>query len=273
MSSNGNQDTAELQNFLDTSQYTNKGVTRYEKIFGKYYVSTGGEETTAKFCAEMNLQPGQKILDIGCGTGGSAFYMAQHYGVDVFGVDLSTNMIDLAKGYWKMMNAAIKHRVRFMVEDATTMEYPENFYDVVYSRDTILHIADKLQLFKLFEKTLKPGGLLVITDYCCGEGPHSQAFKDYVKQRGYNLLTVKEYGKTIKTAGLEEVQAIDNSKYFLEILDKELKEFKLIKDEVVDEYSLDDYNYICDGWNDKLERVGKRGEQAWGYFKAKKMFA
>ena len=54
MSSNGNQDIAELQNFLDTTQYTNKGVTRYEKIFGKYYVSTGGEETTAKFCAEMN---------------------------------------------------------------------------------------------------------------------------------------------------------------------------------------------------------------------------
>ena len=171
------------------------------------------------------------------------------------------------------MNPAIKHRTRFLVEDATTMEYPENFYDVVYSRDTILHIADKLQLFKLFEKTLKPGGLLVISDYCCGEGMHSQAFNDYVKQRGYNLLTVKEYGKTIENAGLKEVRAVDNSKYFLEILDKELKAFNIIKDEVVAEYSLDDYNYICDGWNDKIKRVGGKGEQVWGYFMARKMFA
>ena len=272
MPTNSHQDSAEFQNFLDTSQYTNKGLRRYEKIFGKYYVSTGGEETTAKFCAEMNLQPGQKILDIGCGIGGSAFYMAQHYGVDVFGIDLSTNMIDLAKEYWKTRHPAIKHRVRFHVEDATTMSYPDNFYDVVYSRDTILHIQDKLELFKLFEKTLKPGGQLVISDYCCGDGTQSEDFKNYVKQRGYNLLTVDDYGKTLKNAGFDDVVAVNNSKYFIEILDKELKSFINIKDEVVEEYSIDDYNYICDGWNDKIQRVGG-GEQVWGYFAARKMFA
>ena len=37
-----------------------------------------------------------KVLDIGCGTGGSAFYMAKHYGVEVLGVDLSQNMLDIA---------------------------------------------------------------------------------------------------------------------------------------------------------------------------------
>ena len=152
------------------------------------------------------------------------------------------------------------------------MSYPDNFYDVVYSRDTILHIENKLELFKLFEKTLKPGGQLVISDYCCGDGQHSQDFKDYVKQRGYNLLTVEDYGKTLKNAGFDDVDAIDNSKYFIEILEKELKAFTEIKDEVVQEYSIDDYNYICDGWNDKIQRVGG-GEQAWGYFTARKMFA
>ena len=47
------------------------------------------------------------------------------------------------------MSAGVKHRCQFHVEDATTMDYPENFYDVVYSRDTILHIADKEALFKV----------------------------------------------------------------------------------------------------------------------------
>ena len=37
-----------------------------------------------------------KVLDIGCGTGGSAFYMAKNYGVEVLGVDLSQNMLDIA---------------------------------------------------------------------------------------------------------------------------------------------------------------------------------
>ena len=40
-----------------------------------------------------------RVLDIGCGTGGSAFYMAKHYGVEVLGVDLSQNMLDIANDH------------------------------------------------------------------------------------------------------------------------------------------------------------------------------
>ena len=48
------------------------------------------------FVNKLKLTPGMKVLDIGCGTGGSAFYMAKHYGVEVLGVDLSQNMLDIA---------------------------------------------------------------------------------------------------------------------------------------------------------------------------------
>ena len=57
--------------------------------------------------------------------------------------------------------------VEFIVEDATTAEYKEAEFDVIYSRDTILHIADKEALFANFYKWLKPGGVLMISDYCC----------------------------------------------------------------------------------------------------------
>jgi phosphoethanolamine N-methyltransferase len=55
------------------------------------------------------------------------------------------------------MEPRVQHRVQFHIADATVMMYPESFYDVVYSRDTILHIKDKLSLFKSFYSTLKPG--------------------------------------------------------------------------------------------------------------------
>ena len=66
-----------LQEFLDAQQYTRKGILKYEKVFGHRYVSTGGEQTTMEFCQLFNLERGQKVLDVGCGIGGSAFYMAQ----------------------------------------------------------------------------------------------------------------------------------------------------------------------------------------------------
>ena len=50
-----------------------------------------------EFCDNLPLTPGMRVLDIGCGTGGSAFYLARKYQVSVVGVDLSTNMLTIAE--------------------------------------------------------------------------------------------------------------------------------------------------------------------------------
>jgi len=94
--------------WLDQNQYSRKGILRYEAIFGRTYVSVGGEETTKDFCSHLCLAPNMKVLDIGCGTGGSAFYMARRYGVDVHGVDLASNMIAIAQDYRLEMEAEVK---------------------------------------------------------------------------------------------------------------------------------------------------------------------
>merc|ERR1711878_24466 len=72
-----------LQEWLDQNQYTRKGILRYEAIFGRTYVSVGGETTTKDFVERLDLKPGMKVLD----------------GVDVYGFDLSTNMIGIAQDY------------------------------------------------------------------------------------------------------------------------------------------------------------------------------
>ena len=66
-----------FQEFLDQQQYSKNGILRYEKIFGKHFVSTGGRETTVDFVKMLDLKTKQRVLDVGSGIGGSAFYMAQ----------------------------------------------------------------------------------------------------------------------------------------------------------------------------------------------------
>ncbi len=56
-----------------------------------------------------------RVLDIGCGIGGSAFYMARRYGALVNGIDLSTNMIEIANELRDKMSAGVKHRVQVMM--------------------------------------------------------------------------------------------------------------------------------------------------------------
>ena len=56
--------------------------------------------------------------------------MAKRFGVQVYGYDLSVNMINIANDLRMEQKANVKHAVQFYVEDATLMDYPDQFYDM-----------------------------------------------------------------------------------------------------------------------------------------------
>ncbi|KAI9173933.1 hypothetical protein LWI28_009075 [Acer negundo] len=254
-----------FQQFLDNVQYKLNGILRYERVFGEGFVSTGGIETTKDFVAKLDLKPGQKVLDVGCGIGGGDFYMANKFDVHVVGIDLSVNMISFA------LERAIglKCSVEFEVADCTKKTYPDNTFDVIYSRDTILHIQDKPALFRSFFKWLKPGGKVLISDYCKSSGTPSSEFAEYIKQRGYDLHDMKSYGQMLSDAGFVDVVAEDHTDQFLQVLERELAAVEKDKDAFIHDFSEEDYNAIVGGWKAKLIRSSS-GEQRWGLFIAKK---
>ncbi|KAM3350737.1 hypothetical protein ACQJBY_023050 [Aegilops geniculata] len=251
----------DFQRFLDNVQYKTSGILRYERVFGQGFVSTGGIETTKEFVDLLDLKPGQKVLDVGCGIGGGDFYMAENYDVHVVGIDLSINMVSFA------LEHAIgrKCAVEFEVADCTTKTYPDNTFDVIYSRDTILHIQDKPALFRSFFKWLKPGGKVLISDYCRSPGKPSEEFAAYIKQRGYDLHNVEAYGQMLQNAGFHDVIAEDRTDQFLKVLQRELAEVEKNKDEFLADFGQEDYDDIVTGWNAKLQR-SSAGEQRWGLF-------
>ncbi len=103
-----------LKEFMDNKQYTRNGVLRYEQIFGSGFISTGGLTTTEEFFKSFDLKPNQKVLDVGCGIGGGDFLLAEKFGADVLGMDLSANMIGIAwerAAEYKDLN--VKHQKLF----------------------------------------------------------------------------------------------------------------------------------------------------------------
>ncbi|MBA0863717.1 hypothetical protein Goshw_024926 [Gossypium schwendimanii] len=254
-----------FQRFLDTVQYKANSILRYERTFGEGFVSTGGIETTKEFVAKLDLKPGQKVLDVGCGIGGGDFYMAKEFGVYVVGIDLSINMISFALERANGLNCSVE----FEVADCTTKTYPDNSFDVIYSRDTILHIQDKPALFRYFYKWLKPGGKVLISDYCKSAGASSPEFAEYIKQRGYDLHDVKAYGQMLKDAGFDQVIAEDRTDQFIQVLQRELDKVEKDKDAFITDFSQEDYDDIVGGWKAKLIRT-RSGEQRWGLFIANK---
>ncbi|KAJ7307456.1 hypothetical protein JRQ81_009476 [Phrynocephalus forsythii] len=219
-----------FQTFLDNEQYAARSIRRYEWIFGPGFVSTGGLSTTKELVSLLDLKPSQRVLDVGCGLGGSDFYMAKEYGVEVLGMDLSRNMVELALERAQKEPGSL---VQFEIGNATRRTFPEGSFDIIYSRDTILHVEGKSTLFGRFLSWLKPGGQLLISDYCCGPRPWSKMFTDYVQQRGYSLLTPHEYGQMLKDTGFVQVQALDRTGRMVSALTQELQQLERSRKEFV----------------------------------------
>ncbi|XP_072840040.2 uncharacterized protein LOC110091757 [Pogona vitticeps] len=255
-----------FQTFLDREQYATRSIRRYEWIFGPGFVSTGGLSTTKELVSLLDLKLGQRVLDVGCGLGGSDFYMAKEFGVDVLGMDLSHNMVELAL---ERAQKEPESLVQFEIGNATRRTFPEGSFDVIYSRDTLLHVEDKSALFRKFLSWLKPEGQLLISDYCCGPRPWSKMFTEYVQQRGYSLHTPQEYGQELQDAGFVQVRALDHTGRMVSALTEELQQLERSREPFVQEFSEEEFESMASGWREKLQRCAD-GDQRWGVFSARK---
>ncbi|XP_077977019.1 uncharacterized protein LOC144432630 [Glandiceps talaboti] len=264
-------DHQDCKSFLNNPPYTKQIILRHEKMFDIGYLSPGGSETTREFVAMLDLQANQTVLDAGCGVGGSDFYMAKTYGVDVLGVDQSCNVIEIAIQRTDEQEDDTKLKVQFQVSDITKTDFDEASFDVVYSRDAILYIPDKSTLFSKFLKWTKPGGKLLISDYCCGPAEnHSEEFKHYATHGSQHILyTPQEYGQLIESAGFINVRVENRTNQFVELLDKEKKRFLENKEDLLKELSEEDFQYMVDRW-DMKRRHCDTGNFQWGLFFAEK---
>lgn len=250
-----------FQAFLDKKQYSLSGVRRYEWIFGKTFLSTGGYATTKKFISMLNLQPGQKVLDVGCGVGGHSFFMAENHNVDVLGVDLSVNMMTVATQHLSE-RPHLLNKVKFVICDITRAVYDNCSFDAIYSRDTLLHIENKDQLFANFERWLKPGGKILFTDYTRNEKQNSPEFEKYIEDRNYHLLTKDQYSELLKRSGFVNITVQDTTEDFLNALHVELAKLRNEKEQFLQEFSEEDFKYLEEGWTSKIKRVAE-GNQTW----------
>ncbi|KAI3432717.1 hypothetical protein D9Q98_004260 [Chlorella vulgaris] len=256
---------ASQRHFLDSQQYHSESIARYERMFGTGFISPGGKEAHQEFCRVLNLQPDEQVLDVGCGLCGGAHYMARNYGCYVYGIDLSVNMILTALE--RAAAAGNGDKVSFEVSDCCKRDFPDASFDVVISRDTLLHVADKETLFQRLFKVLRPGGRLLISDYCKAEGQPSEGFAAYIKQRGYNLRTLEEYRGLLEQAGFDGVAAFDRTEQFKAHLQRELSAAEAGREEWVASFSQQEYDEVTGSWHFKLERVAA-GELQWGVFRA-----
>ncbi|MEN9219058.1 MAG: methyltransferase domain-containing protein, partial [Gloeomargarita sp. DG_2_bins_126] len=106
------------------------------------------------------LPPGTTVLDVGCGIGGSSRILARDYGFVVTGITISPQQVRRAQ---ELTPPDLP--VRFQVDDALALSFPDASFDVVWSIEAGPHMPDKAQFARELLRVLKPGGILVVADW------------------------------------------------------------------------------------------------------------
>lgn len=106
-----------------------------------------------------------KVLDVGCGIGGTSRYLAKKYGANgsVTGITLSPNQVERATQLAKERGI---DNVNFQVMDALNMNFPDNSFDIVWACESGEHMPDKKKYVEEMARVLKPGGRIVIATWC-----------------------------------------------------------------------------------------------------------
>jgi MPBQ/MSBQ methyltransferase len=117
-------------------------------------------EALAHWSGLDQLPPGSRLLDVGCGIGGSSRLLAQRYGFELLGVSISPGQISRAQALTDAPGPC-----RFAVMDALALDLPDASFDAVWTVECAPHIADKQRFANELLRVLKPGGLLVAADW------------------------------------------------------------------------------------------------------------
>jgi tocopherol O-methyltransferase len=155
-----------------------------------------------------------RVLDAGCGVGGSAIWLARELGASVVGVNVVPGEIDRGRRYARRRNVA--DRVTFELQDMTRTDFPDASFDIVWATESVCHVPDKLEFLAEARRLLKPGGRLVVADAFRRKRPFGPADERLLHEwlsawAVPDLMTPNEFTYAAENSGFVRVQFEDVS--------------------------------------------------------------
>jgi SAM-dependent methyltransferase len=120
-------------------------------------------EECDRFCAWLDIEPGERVLEVACGSGGLATRIAQLGGASVVGTDI--NALAIAAARRRATSTAVAGHVEFLTVDADgPLPFPDQSFDVVVCNDAINHFRNRRLVFQQWRRVLRRNGRCLFTD-------------------------------------------------------------------------------------------------------------
>jgi SAM-dependent methyltransferase len=142
------------------------GALTIDDLAASDHFHGGGKPATLRLARLLAARPGLRVLDVGGGLGGPARTLAVEFGCHVTVVDLTESYVRAARTLTARLG--LDHRVSHRVGDALDLPFEAGAFDVVWTQNSGMNIADKRRLYRGFHRVLRPGGLLALQEPMAG---------------------------------------------------------------------------------------------------------
>ena len=206
----------------DEILYNRQVIDFLEEIWGEGFLSPGGPPEVARILTAVDVA-GTHVLDIGSGSGACAVLLVTEHGAArVTGIDVEEPVCDAANRRAK--SAGVDDKVEILKVVPGPFPFQDETFDVVFSKDSIIHIPDKATMAQDAFRVLKPGGSFAASDWLMShDGAPSAQMADYIAEEGldFAMASPATYAKAMKDAGFVDVELVNRNPWYAEVAAKE----------------------------------------------------
>ncbi|HSH42899.1 MAG TPA: class I SAM-dependent methyltransferase [Arenicellales bacterium] len=169
-----------------------------------------GRHATLELAERMGLTPSSRVLDIGSGLGGPARTLAEVYGCEVVGIDLTPAFCDAANRISEWLGLA--DRVRCMPGDAADPPFDPASFDAAMTIHVGMNVPDKHAFYTGAKRSLRPGAIFAVYDVLQGEGGPVEFPVPWARDASIShLATPGEMRQHLTQAGFRIEDEIDST--------------------------------------------------------------
>ncbi len=129
-----------------------------------------GFPATVEFADRLPINAGEHIVDIGCGLGGPARYMAKRFQCRVSGIDITEPFVEAANKLTALLH--MERQVKIVHGNGQRLPYPDSHFDGAYTQDVTMNVADRAGFFAEAYRVLKPGAFFALSEHGLGPKGH-----------------------------------------------------------------------------------------------------